>query len=68
MATEVNTTQSKVDANCKAIRQLKWLQKEYWDSYQFEINKLVAENETLLKSEALHAQNAQLDISGAKSR
>lgn len=46
-----DTTQSKVDANCKAIRQLRWLQKEYWDSYQFEINKLVAENEDLLNTD-----------------
>ena len=46
-----DTTQSQVDANCKMIRQLKWLQQEYWDSYQHEINKLVSQNEDLLKKE-----------------
>lgn len=47
-----DSIQKQVDANCNQIRQLKWLQREYWDSYQHQINKLVEANEALLKSEA----------------
>lgn len=48
-------TNAKVEANCKAIRQLQWLQKEYWQSYEHEIKKLVDENEALLKAQAQEA-------------
>ena len=44
-------TNPEVAANCNMIRQLKWLQREYWDSYDYQIKKLVEANETLLKSE-----------------
>ncbi len=54
--TTTDPTNAKVDANCKVIRQLRWLQKEYWESYEHEIAKLVDENETLLKAETKKAE------------
>lgn len=61
MTTDTPTTFEK---NCNAIRQLKWLQREYWDHYEFEIKKLVHENEALLKAQnvsttALDAQTQE---------
>ena len=56
-------TNAEVEANCKIIRQLKWLQNEQWEHYDYEIKKLVDRNEALLKAELKTAQAQNESVS-----